>query len=130
MNTPLLASLLAAAPVVLGTAAGLIQRNTTGKPQRIAAAGAALLIDLLKFIDAVRGSTNPDAVMLTAGSVILTPAAASKTVGFIGKAGEPLAAGQLVSIAMPGSVPAAPDSSKLPGVLADAPTTKPDLTQS
>lgn len=130
MNTAtLFASALAVLPL-LGTLAGLIQRNTTGKPQRIAAASAALLIDGLKFVDAIRGNTNANALMMNAGQVLLHPVASSQVAGFIGKAGEPLVAGQLVSIAIPVSAPAAPDSSKLPGILSDAPTTKPDVTQS
>lgn len=136
MNTAMILPCFLAALPLFGTLAGLIQRNTTGKPQRIAAAGAAIFWDTLKLADAVRGNTNANALMLNAGQVLLHPAASSQTAGFIGKPGEPLVAGQLVSLAGATLVgvnidpPPAPDSSKLPGIAADAPTTKPDVTQS
>ena len=75
-TTAIIATAIAALPV-LGTLAGFVQRSTTGKAQRIAAASAALLIDGMKLVDAIRGETNQDALLVpkgTTGTIVATVA--------------------------------------------------------
>jgi hypothetical protein len=110
MNAATLIADASAAFLLLGTLAGYVQRNSTGKTQRIAAASAALLGDGLKLADAIRGETNVNALLITTPT--LPPGFTTKIV-----------------MPTPTAIPSPPDSSKLPGVASDAPTTKPDLTQ-